>query len=64
MKEPSWTDGGATAPTIAGTFSTFAAGPIGGIGVLSLLFGGWIPGIAFSIAGLVMWFGGKWLMNR
>ena len=64
MKEPSWTDGGATIPTVAGTFSTFLAGPIGGLGVIIALFGAWVPAILFSTAGLALWFGGRWLMDR
>lgn len=64
MKEPSWTDGGATIPTLVGTFSSFLAGPIGGLGLIIALFGAWVPALVFSAAGLALWFGGRWLIDR
>ncbi len=64
MKEPSWSDGGATVPTIAGTFFSFMAAPIGGLGILLILFGAWIPAALFSAAGLALWLAGQWLIAR
>lgn len=64
MKEPSWTDGGATVPTVVATLSTFLAAPIGGLGVIIAMFGAWVPALAFSSAGLALWFGGRWLIER
>lgn len=64
MKEPSWTDGGATVPTIAATLATLLSAPIAGIGLLAAVFGGWIPAIIFGGAAVAMWFGGRWLIDR
>ena len=64
MKEPSWTDGGATVPTIAGTLLSFLAAPIGGLGVIIALFGAWLPALVFTAAGCSLWFAGRWLVDR
>lgn len=64
MKEPAWTDGGATIPTVVGTLSSFLAAPIGGLGLIIALFGAWIPALVLSGSGLALWFGGRWLIDR
>ncbi len=64
MKEPSWTDGGATVPTIAATLASLLSAPIAGVGVLAALFGAWVPAVIFSVAAAAMWFGGRWLIDR
>lgn len=64
MKEPSWTDGGETIPTVAATLSSFLAAPIGGLGLIIAMFGAWIPALIFSGLGLALWFGGRWLIGR
>jgi hypothetical protein len=64
MREPDWTQGGATIPTVLATLSSFLAAPLGGLGVIIALFGAWIPAAAFSTTALLLWFGGRWLLDR
>ncbi|MGI9608397.1 MAG: hypothetical protein ACR2P0_19870 [Acidimicrobiales bacterium] len=64
MKQRSWTDGGAEVPTVAATIFSLGAIPIGGLGLITLLFGAWVPAIVFSVAGSALWFTGRWLMDR
>ena len=64
MKEPHWTDGGATVPTVVATLISLMAAPIGGLGVIAALFGAWAPAVVFSSAGLVLWAGGRRLIDR
>lgn len=64
MTKPKWTDGGAYGLTAAGTALSFTAVPIFGLGVLALVFGGRLPGVVLSSAGVAMWFTGRWLLSR
>ncbi len=64
MREPSWTDGGATVPTIVATLISLMSAPVGALGLIFAAFGGWIPALALSSAGIVMWVGGRWLIER
>lgn len=64
MKEPRWTEGGATIPTVVATLSSFLAAPIGGLGLLAALFGAWLPAVIFASSGLALWFGGRSLIDR
>ena len=64
MKEPSWTDGGADMPTLAGVLLSYLAAPFGGLGVTIALFGAWLPAALFAISGAAMWFTGRWLVDR
>lgn len=64
MKERSWTDGGATVPTIVGTLISLLAAPMGGLGALAGLFGASVPAVMFLLAALLLWFSGRWLIDR
>lgn len=64
MKEPSWTEGGATVPTVVATLLSFLAAPIGGLGVTIAFFGAWLPAVVFGTAGVTMWLTGRWLIDR
>ena len=64
MKEPRWTEGGATVPTVVATLISLLAAPIGGLGVLLLFFGAWVPAVSFGMAGVAMWVTGRRLLDR
>ena len=64
MKPPRWLEGGEFTPTVAATALSLLAAPIGGLGILTLLFGAWIPAAIFLTAGIVMWFTGKRLLDH
>jgi hypothetical protein len=64
MKRRRWTDGGEYAPTVAATALSLLSAPIGGLGIIVLIFGGWLPGVIFTASGLVMWFTGRHLIDR
>lgn len=63
-RPPKWLEGGAFTATVIATFFSYASVPVGGLGVLALLFGGWLPGAIFVTVGLAMWFTGKYLIAR
>jgi len=64
MREPNWAEGGATIPTVVATLSSLLSAPLAGLGLVTALFGAWIPAAVFSGAALLLWFGGKWLLDR
>ncbi|MFT7473196.1 MAG: hypothetical protein ACI81L_000107 [Verrucomicrobiales bacterium] len=64
MKQPKWAAAGASTPTTIGTFLSFMAALIGGLGVLVLAFGQWLPGTLFLAMGATMWLTGRWLISR
>jgi len=64
MKVPKWFSGGAFTPTAVATFFSLVAAPIGGIGVIALMFGAWVPGLVFAASGAALWLVGKYLIDR
>lgn len=64
MKEPKWTEGGASVPTVVATLLGLLAAPIGGLGVLLILFGAWVPAVSFGVAGVAMWVTSRRLLDR
>ncbi|MGI9648466.1 MAG: hypothetical protein ACR2OI_08110 [Acidimicrobiia bacterium] len=64
MREPDWAQSGATIPTLLATLTSLLAAPIAGIGLISALFGAWMVAVTFTVAALILWFGGKWLLDR
>ena len=64
MKEPKWAAGGAYIPTAIGTFLSFMAALVGGLGIIVIVFGAWIPSAVFLSMGAAMWLTGRWLINR
>lgn len=63
MTPPRWLRGGATSTTVVATVFSFLAIPIGGLGLLALLFGAWVPGIVFAVSGVVLWVTGRRLLD-
>jgi hypothetical protein len=64
MKQPKWTAAGASIPTAIGTFLSFMAALVGGLGVIVLAFGQWLPSALFVTMGSTMWITGRWLISR
>lgn len=64
MTRTKWYEGGEYAPTVAATALSLLAAPIGGLGVIFLFFGAWVPALGFLLAGTIMWFTGRRLIDR
>ena len=64
MVPPKWLRGGAYTPTVLATFLSLVAAPIGGLGVIALVFGAVVPGVIFLVAGIALWAMGRWLIDR
>lgn len=64
VKLPKWLEGGADAPTVVATLASLLAAPIGGLGVLALAFGAWIPAAILIVGAIALWSAGRYLLDR
>lgn len=64
MRRRRWYDGGEYVPTVAATALSLLAAPIGGLGIIVLLFGAWLPATVFIGSGVAMWLVGRYLIDR
>ena len=64
MKVPRWFEPGAEAPTALGTVLSLLSAPLGGLGLMFILFGGWIPGVAMMLGAGASWMIGRHLIAR
>ncbi len=63
-KTPQWLEGGASTPTVLATLLSLFAAPLGGLGVLAILFGAWVPGVLLMVAAVASWISGRRLLDR